>query len=98
MTAIAKSKVSRVCAGAVITIVRKQRLSRDEQMVNGVDVLSDLTGSKIFLQLVSADVVGKRSRSRSSRIGRSRLAWSRTKCNTRRILTSAVTSASLELS
>lgn len=61
LTAIAKSKVI-ITAGAVITIVRKQRLSRDEQMVNAVDVLSDLTGSKIFLQLVSADVVGKRSK------------------------------------
>lgn len=52
--------------GAVITIVRKQRLSRDEQMVNAVDVFSDFTGSKVFLQLVSVEIdaatgVGKRS-------------------------------------
>lgn len=58
---------SSVSVGAVITIVRKQRLSRDEQMVNAVDVFSDLTGSKVFLQLVSAEVdgatgVGKRSK------------------------------------
>lgn len=41
--------------GAVITIVRKQRPSRDEQITNAVDVFSDLTGSKVFLQLVSEE-------------------------------------------
>lgn len=40
---------------AVITIVRKRRPSRDEQMTNAVDVFFDLTGSKISLQLVSAE-------------------------------------------
>ena len=60
--AIAKPKVvvppshtGFMSVGAVITIVRKQRLSRDEQMTNAIDVFSDFTGSKVFLQLVSVE-------------------------------------------
>lgn len=53
--------------GAVVTVTRKRRLSREEQVTNAVDVISDLTGNKVFFQLVSEDVdpgtgVGKRSK------------------------------------
>ncbi|KAG0579870.1 hypothetical protein KC19_4G130100 [Ceratodon purpureus] len=53
--------------GAVVTIVRKQRPSREERISNAVDVVSDLLGNRVFLQLVSEDVdpgtgVGRRSK------------------------------------
>lgn len=52
---------------AVTAIVKKKRLSREEQMIDAADVLSDMIGNKIFLQLVSVETgaasgIGKRSK------------------------------------
>ncbi|BFI25534.1 lipoxygenase [Marchantia polymorpha subsp. ruderalis] len=52
---------------AWLTIRKKRRPDRDEQMVDRMDVIGDLLGQNISLQLVSMDVdpatkVGKRSR------------------------------------
>lgn len=43
-------------------IVKKKRLSREEQMIDAADVLSDMIGNKIFLQLVSVETGAGKNR------------------------------------
>lgn len=47
---------------AVTAIVKKKRLSREEQMIDAADVLSDMIGNKIFLQLVSVETGAGKNR------------------------------------